>query len=206
MKQLTFFAIAWLVCMSVMAQPAGGKFFIGGHFSLYGTVDKSKNGNTTQKDGSTTYFTIMPLAGYFLNDRVAVGAAIGFDSQIDKNSQSTIEKTTASKVVFSPFGRYYLICGRGGIFAEASMGISVGKNKTYTSDVVDTENVMDFSALLSPGVYYYVTPKIALEAKFGWFGFMSNVTKPNTDQKDIHNSFGIDLSPDSFTFGMTFTL
>lgn len=206
MKQLTFIGIAWLICLPVMAQPVGGKFFIGGHLSLYGTVDKSKIGNTTEKDGSTTYFTFMPVAGYFLNDRVAVGAGIGFDTQIYKDPQSTIEKTTTSKMVFSPFGRYYLISGKGGIFAEASMGLSLGTNKTFTSDVTDTQNVLGFSALISPGVYYYITPRMALEAKFGWLGFMSSVTKFDNDQKDMHNSFGFDLSPDSFIFGLTFML
>lgn len=192
--------------MPLLAQPAGGKFFIGGHFSLYGTIDKSKNGSTTEKNGSTTYFTIMPVGGYFINERIAVGARIGFDTQIDKDPQSTIEKTTTSKMVFAPFGRYYLVSGTGGIFAEASMEYSFGKNKTFTNEVIDTENVLGFSALLSPGVYYYVTPRLAIEAKFGWFGFMSDVTKTDNDQKHIHNSFGIDFSPDSFIFGLTFTL
>jgi outer membrane protein len=206
MKQIAFIAIVWLACMPVAAQPTGGKFFVGGHFSLYGTVNKSKDGSTTEKDGSTTYFTFMPLAGYFLNDRVAVGAGLGFDTQIDKDPQSTIEKSTTSKMVFNPYARYYLISGTGGIFAEASMGFSVGTNKTFTNDVTDTENVFGFSALLSPGVYYYVTPRLALEAKFGWFGFMTNTTNTGNDHKDIQNSFGIDLSPDSFIFGLTFTL
>ena len=206
MKKITFTAIAWLVCIPLLAQPTGGKFFIGGHFSLYGTIDKSKNGGTSEKNGSTTYFTIMPVGGVFLNDRIAVGAGLGYDTQIEKDPQSTIEKSTTSKFVFTPFGRYYLISGTGGIFAEASMGYSFGTNKTFTSDVIDTENVFGFSALLSPGVYYYVTPRLAIEAKFGWFGFMSNVTKTGNDQKDIQNSFGIDLSPDSFIFGLTFTL
>ena len=206
MKIITFIAIAWLVCIPLLAQPTGGKFFIGGHFSLYGTIDKSKNGSASEKNGSTTYFTIMPVGGFFLNDRIAVGAGLGYDTQIVKDPQSTIEKSTTSKFVFTPFGRYYLISGTGGIFAEASMGYSFGTNKTFTSDVIDTENVFGFSALLSPGVYYYVTPRLAIEAKFGWFGFMSNVTKTGNDQKDIQNSFGIDLSPDSFIFGLTFTL
>lgn len=206
MKKIMFIAIAGLVCMPLLAQPAGGKFFIGGHFSLYGTIDKSKNGSTTEKNGSTTYFTIMPVGGYFINERIAVGARIGFDTQIDKDPQSTIEKTTTSKMVFAPFGRYYLVSGTGGIFAEASMEYSFGKNKTFTNEVIDTENVLGFSALLSPGVYYYVTPRLAIEAKFGWFGFMSDVTKTDNDQKHIHNSFGIDFSPDSFIFGLTFTL
>jgi len=206
MKKIMFIAIAWLTGMHLLAQPAGGKFFIGGHFSLYGTVDKSKNGSTTEKNGSTTYFTIMPTGGYFINERIAVGAGLGYDIQIDKDPQSTIEKSTTSKMVFAPFGRYYLISGTGGIFAEASMHYSFGKNKTFTNEVIDTENVFGFSALLSPGVYYYVTPRLSIEAKFGWFGFMSDVTKTDNDQKDIHNSFGIDLSPDSFIFGLTFTL
>ncbi len=206
MRQLTFIAIACLVCAPLMAQPAGGKFFIGGHLSLYGTVDKSKDGNTTEKDESSTYITVMPLGGYFLNDRVAVGAGVGLDTQIDKYPQSTIEKSTTSKMVFTPFGRYYLVSGTGGIFAEASMGFSFGTNKTFSNDVTDTQNVFGFSALISPGVYYYITPRLALEAKFGWFGFMSDATDLGNDQKDVHSTLGLDLSPDSFIFGLTFKL
>jgi hypothetical protein len=206
MKHVMLIVMVWLLCMPVKAQPAAGRFFIGGHLSLYGNVNKSKNGSTTQKDGSTTYFTIMPVGGYFLNDRIAAGAGIGFDTQIEKDPQSTIEKNTTSKMEFTPYGRYYLISGTGGIFAEASMGFSFGTNKTFTNVATDTQNIFGFSALLSPGVYYYITPKLALEAKFGWLGFMNNVTKTGNDQKDIRNSFGFDLSPDSFIFGLTFTL
>jgi hypothetical protein len=206
MKQIMFITIACLVCMPIMAQPTGGKFFIGGHFSLYSTTNKSKNGSTTEKGLSDTYFTIMPVGGYFLNDKIAVGAGIGYDTQIEKNPGSTLDKYTTSKIVFNPFGRYYLISGIGGIFIEASMGYSFGKNKTHFNDVTDTENEFGYFAVLSPGVYYYVTPRLALEAKLGWLGFNGNVTKRANDQKDIRNSFGTDLSPDSFIFGLTFTL
>jgi hypothetical protein len=206
MKQITFIGIAWLVCLPLIAQPTGGKFFIGGHFSFYSTVNKSKSGSTTEKGLSDTYFTIMPVGGYFLSDKIAVGAGVGFDTQIEKDPGSNIDKYTNSKIVFNPFGRYYLISGTGGIFAEASMGYSFGTNKTFTADVTDTQHEFGFSALVSPGVYYYVTPRLALEAKFGWVGFMSDVTKTGDDQKDIRNSFGIDLSPDSFIFGLTFIL
>ena len=42
MKKISFIVIVSLVSMSVMAQPVPGKFFIGGHFSLYGTVKDKK--------------------------------------------------------------------------------------------------------------------------------------------------------------------
>ena len=206
MKQITFIAIAWLVCLPLMAQPTGGKFFIGGHFSLYSTINKSKNGNTTEKGLSDNYFTIMPVGGYFLNNKIAVGVGIGYDTQIEKDPGSTLEKYTNSKFEINPFGRYYLISGTGGIFIEASMGYSFGTSKSYITNVTDTRHDFGFSALLSPGVYYYITPRLALEAKFGWVGFMSDISKTGNDQKNIRNSFGADLSPDSFAFGLTFTL
>ena len=83
---------------------------------------------------------------------------------------------------------------------EASIGHLFGANKTYTTDVTDTEKVMGFSLLISPGVYYYITPKLALEAKFGWFGFRNEVAKPGNDVKDIQNTFGVKFPPDSFCF------
>ena len=67
-------------------------------------------------------------------------------------------------------------------------------------------NTTTFSLGIAPGAYYYITPKIALECKFGWFGFRSYVEKQDNDDKDITNDFGLNINSSSLSFGFTYTL
>jgi hypothetical protein len=115
-----------------------------------------------------------------------------------------MDKAVESTFVINPFGRYYLISGTGGLFAEASVYNGFGSNKEYDETETLKESVFDFSAGISPGVYYYVTSRLSLEAKFGWLGFETSVTGDD-ESKDITNYFGLNISPDSFTFGLTYT-
>jgi hypothetical protein len=206
MKRVMILTIICLAAWPLMAQPEAGKLFLGGNARAYSYMNRTKNGSTTQNQGSTTYLTLMPLGGYFLSSKIAVGAGIGIDSQIDKNPQSVTDKTVRTTFEFSPFGRYYLISEKGGLFLQVTLSSGFGSNKSYTGNNIDKQHTMSFSALLSPGVYYYITPKLALEATFGWFGFTHYVTKPGNDVKDIQNSVGFDVTPDSFSFGLTFML
>jgi outer membrane protein len=196
----------WLTGLSLMAQPGAGKLFIGGHLSASTNVSKTKSGSTTEKNGTTNYLSIMPMAGYFLSEKIAVGASLGVGATIYKNPNASPDKVSTVNFVFSPFARYYLISGTGGLFVEASVSTGIGTSKSYYDTVTDTENNLDFSFGVAPGAYYYITPKLALEAKFGWLGFESFVSKPGGDVKDINNNFGLRLTPDSFSFGLTYTL
>ena len=206
MKRIQLIAIAWLSGLSIMAQPAPGKLFFGGTLNAYSVVNKSKNGGSTEKDGTTNHMTILPMAGYFLSDRIALGLRLGVDDLVDKTPGGSPDKVSTVTFVINPFARYYLISGTGGLFVEASMNTGIGSTKNYYATNTNTENVTDFSLGVSPGVYYYITGRLAIEAKFGWLGFESNVTKPGEDVKYIQNTFGLKLSPDYFIFGVTYTL
>jgi len=191
---------------SLMAQPAGGQFFVGGNFNLYTTTDKSKAGGTTENNGTETFITILPMAGYFLSDRIAVGARAGLDAYIQKYPGEDPDKYSSVIFVINPFARYYLISGTGGLFAEAFLNAGFGTDKTFYEATTVSANTLNFSIGVAPGVYYYVTKKLALESKFGWFGFETDVNKQDNDTKDIQSTFGLMLSPDFIIFGLTFTL
>jgi hypothetical protein len=59
---------------------------------------------------------------------------------------------------------------------------------------------------ISPGAYYYITPKIALIGKFGWLGFSSDITKYDSDNKDIDNRIEFSLRPSTLSLGLNITL
>ena len=102
MKRVMFIAITWVASLPVLAQACRGDSLSVGVFRAYGEANKSKSGSTTEKDGSTTYLSLMPTAGYFLSSRIAVGAGIGFDTQINKDPHSTIIKALPRNLCLIP--------------------------------------------------------------------------------------------------------
>jgi outer membrane protein len=205
MKRILFSFIFLGVAVYAQAQPAAGNFFVGGSFSISSSSEKSKFDGTTNTDNVSTEISVLPKAGYFLSDKIAVGAGIGVVTTIDKAPDSNPDKQVSNSFLFRPFGRYYLISGTGGIFAEATMGMQIGKEKTYYETTTEESNLVGFTAGIAPGVYYYITPQLGLEATFGFFGFIYQSTKYEDDSKDIRTGGGIDISPSSFTFGLTYT-
>jgi outer membrane protein len=205
MKRIYLSLIVVMVCFTMQAQPSAGQLFIGGTVSIYSTTEKFKDDGTVTDERTYSYFDLLPMAGYFLSDRLAVGAQAGISSSVSKYPDNDPDKRSSAQFIFEPFARYYLISGTAGIFAEASLGFGVGKSKVfYEGSTVET-NESSISAGIAPGVYYYILPKVALEAKFGWLGFNSQIEKDG-DQKYINSQFGLNLSPSGFSFGFTVTL
>jgi outer membrane protein len=159
---------------------------------------------------SQTLFRIAPKAGYFLTDKMAVGAQVGFSISNDKREDENTRKDIESEVFFAPFARYYLTSGTVGFFAEGSLNVGFGGIKrTYDYADGDNEtekgNITSFSLGISPGIYYYIKPKIALELSLGWMGY--NYRRQEFDGETIKTSrLGFDFDTMGLSCGATFTL
>lgn len=210
MKRISIIVLSFLITGStVISQPSAGKLFFTGNLSVYSVKDKSKTGGTTEDNLVVTSITFLPGAGYFLNDRLAVGASLGIDVAIAKDPEPFIgepDKYSQTMFYIGPFCRYYLIAGQGGIFAEASVEGGFGKDKVQYEGGSVEGSLMNLIAGISPGVYYYITEKLALEAKIGWIGYQTEIVTDEDDNKEITSGFGIDLFPSGFAFGLTITL
>jgi outer membrane protein len=205
MKKVIFSVIVVMSMMTIQAQPEAGKIFIGGDLGINMVSQKFKDDGTITNEESYTTLTLLPKAGYFLSQRLAVGIQTGISSTIFRYPDDDPDKSSTTLFVFKPFGRYYFTTGNGGIFAEAGLGIGAGKSKVfYNSGTVETNETM-LSVDLSPGIYYYVTPSISLEAKFGVIGFSTNIEKDG-DQKYVRNEFVFEFFPRGITFGVSFIL
>jgi outer membrane immunogenic protein len=208
MKRISLIAVVTMLGFALNAQPAGGKVFVGGSMDFYHHLQKSKySGGSSVDNTNYTEISLWPTAGYFLNDKMAVGASLGFGVYIDKNPGTYTDKVVTTEVGITPFFRYYLISGTGGLFADASIYAGIGSTKyDYTNTASETDNLFAFSMGIAPGAYYYITPKIALIGKFGWLGFSSNMIKYENDNKDIDNKMEFSLSPSSLSLGLNITL
>jgi outer membrane immunogenic protein len=203
MKLISTFMLLAFAGSVAISQPVPGKILLGGNF---GINTGTQVGNS---DHSETTFDVFPMIGFITGTKMAFGARVGYTYQKLKIED---EKITYSAFGLSPFYRYYFISEKGGIFMEAMVSSQFGVEKSEYYDgwlsetVTEKTKVTSIAIGISPGVYYYITPGISLEAKFGWFGFSDIILKDEDDDKISQESFELSLNPQSISFGVTFTL
>lgn len=201
---LQVFIFLFLFVSLSIAQPTSGTIFVGGDIGLSVGNNKSKNDNTTTTNYKKADYSFLPQIGYFIDDIIAVGVKTGMSGGIDKYENNAYEKISSSYFVFNPFARYYIINQKGGLFAEADMSLRFGKSKTTYSNVIDEDNSTNIFIGLKPGIYYYISDRIVLQAFYGWLGYQSIINKEDNDNKSIDNTFGVNISSNSFAFGFAY--
>lgn len=205
MKKVFLFALAAFFTSGLLAQPRSGDFILGGEFFLGFRKGKTKENVMTQDRDHTLLITALPRFGYLLSGRLALGVYGGVDYSRtrwdDETSYEDVEKTFS----FGLFMRHYLNEGQGGVFLEETMGF--GCYKPEAADYLPARRERNFSVGIAPGVYFYATERLALEAKIGWLGFESRHRYYDELEKDfIASEFGIRFSPQDISLGITIAI
>lgn len=214
MKKKILIVLFTGICVVSFSQAEKGKLFTGGNFGFTLTTDDTKADTGSVRNSSVQNLTILPSVGYFLSNRIAVGVRAGINSRTEETPEAITQKKVRSMFEVSPFARYYMwkygsgnglfsVSGAVGLFTDVSFSARFGTEKQFIGDVIVSQKLSSTSFGISPGIFYYLTDKFSLEAKFGWLGLKSETTDHGT-YKNIINSYGLNLTPDSFTFGINF--
>jgi len=174
--------------VAVAATTANAQWYVGGSVGI-GSV-KVKGG-----DSESTY-KILPEVGYNLSDSWAVGVALGYMKGAASFGNGLLDfdqnvKTKAFAV--SPYARYtFLKSNLLNVFVDGSVGFA--SYKDYGNN---------FEIGLRPGVALNLNKSVSLVAHFGFVGY--NTFSPKGEGKSS-NSFGLDWSGATSTFGVYFNL
>jgi|26BtaG_2_1085354.scaffolds.fasta_scaffold01042_6 hypothetical protein len=115
-------------------------------------------------EGETFNINIMPSAGYFISDGVAIGLTAGGGLQTIKDSDNAWHYKVA------PFVRYYFPEGAsptGRFFGQGDVGISGAS--------VGSESDTSFAFGINAGYAHFITRNVALEAMAGYNYSKSNI-------------------------------
>ncbi len=180
-------------------QPVAKSLFLGGNVSLYYQNEKNDENDETRK---TTQISLSPKIGYFITERTAIGLKVGVSSLVQKRESNYDEDLKVTEAYFNitPLMRYYFTKGAFGFFSEASCNIGFGKTKQSTSSYSEKGNITQVMVGISPGLYYYVHPRLALELSAGWFGYEYN-SEEFDDIKRVRNFFGFDIETTGLSLG-----
>lgn len=207
-KIVLFIGALFLVSLGTYAQPAAGGMFAGGALNFTVSWDKDVVGNTTTEGPTRTNLTIMPMGGMFLDDNLAIGAGIGFRRQSVKQTVGGTENVNSQNMfLLAPFARYYVGADKGGLFAHAGLELGFGGTKFKSGGTVtDGPGIFTMDVGLSPGVYYYLTPNLSIDARFGFIGYSLYREKDANNDTFLDNTFSLRLDARAFNFGLYYHL
>ncbi|TYR36486.1 porin family protein [Sphingobacterium phlebotomi] len=192
---LTLAAVAALTFAS-QAQTEKGKFVVGGGLGF----DTESVKDTDVKYNS---FNIMPSAGYFVSDNIAVGVGLGYQwNKSEYDAEASITEQAKSSFTVAPFGRWYSANGPVRFFGQLSVPMSWGNQKVNDEKTADISN---YGVELAPGIAYFPTSKIGLEFKVRGLYYNARTSDPVGDApKTTVNTFGLNANSLAPTVGVQF--
>jgi hypothetical protein len=199
MKKLLMLAAFSLAAFNLKAQTEAGKYMLGGNIS-FSSQEQDKN-------YKNIYYSIVPSAGYFIADNLAIGTGIGYSYSRTTSMvyefdliYNTIIKDQA--FVFNPFLRKYgRIAEQFKYFGQLSLPMSFGNTKAKeTSNNSSYHNVSKYhnlGATLAPGLAFFPSKNFGIEFSVEGIGYHYKKTAPEVGPSVSSNDFSI--STDLFT-------
>ncbi|MGS4346949.1 outer membrane beta-barrel protein [Myroides odoratus] len=179
-----------------------GNFMIEGSYQIKDQVTK----NTASGDkGKMTQYNFTPKVGYFLSDKLAVGASLGFGKEIITSDLFDGE-ITGRALYTGAYARYYFLelGNRFKTFAE----VGIGYSEARISDIKYKQT--GIAAGIDLGFNYFVTEKLAVAFTLGnLFQYSNYDLKVDGEKRGTLSSTEANLNVfnnffDNATFGLVY--
>jgi hypothetical protein len=211
------------------SQTKKGRMFIAGQFNIYG--DNASNLNDIYLSNRKSFeFQISPNFGYFIRDNIAVGANLKFglvdSTRVDEipidPAMPTILTGKSNSLSYGTgcFVRYYKKITDNFLFflnARASYTYKTTKLGHYSNDpgyiysaadpAIQEVQAKNISVGISPGLVYFMTPKLGIETTFSSIYYSNSSSKNisvNYDNYNNVNTFGFNFNITTFYLGLTY--
>ncbi|MES2477496.1 MAG: outer membrane beta-barrel protein [Bacteroidota bacterium] len=224
-KSLLFASISML-SISANAQIEKGTVFIGGR-SSFSTSSSSASSPLGSRDSKSTGFSIEPQAGYYVSKNWAIGLGLNVrtaNSTTNDLNSVTTDFTKQQKQEYY-FGFNFLarynktLSKRFAFFVNGTLSTGIwNKEKNTTEQKTGPTTISNttinegnfgespnFNLDIRPGVTYFVTPKLGIEATFASIFASYGSSKATASNQNIKSSafnLGYNLYPAGFALGV----
>jgi outer membrane protein len=189
-----------------------GTISAGGSLGINTGSSKTTNNGTVGNENSNFGFNIGLQGQYFLTDKISLGAGLGFASNSNTNKTPNISEVTISNTNFDfgVFGRYYLMLDdKFGFFGQARVSLGTGTSTNETKNIPANTTVKNegtnsnFGINLTPGLVYFPTPRIGLEASIGNVLGFNSTTQESGNNKTTSSQISL-LNVNTLSFNIGF--
>ena len=164
-----------VLALALMAFTAKAQFYVGGSLGL-NAIPGGAGGTTTAT------ITLIPEAGYTLNDNMAVGGTIGWSNDWRYSAGND------SVFIVAPYFRYFFLdLGPVRLFADAQLELDFQTNAANNPATTTT-----FGVGVAPGIAIPVSEHISFVGHLGSFGY-------------YNGSFGLNVDTNNFLAGVYYS-
>ncbi len=206
MKKLLLVSLFFTTLFSY-AQEKNDKFTIKkgswnyeGQFSLnfYNSSTKSNNGQIVTNNSFGSNFKLQ--VGNAIQDNLVLG--LGIESIGNTIYSSKAINSELGVGYYTYFKKYFPINKRLSFHLQGELRYANIKEGIKSEGIFNTQNRLNrYSIGLRPGITYFLSKNIALQANLGFIGYTRN---DYTSIEKTSNSFDFDFSPLNFSFGILF--
>ena len=164
-----------IICLFVAGMTVNAQFYMGGSAGF--------NIKTTDYDGNRDSrtildFTLYPELGFFLNERLSIGAELG----LGIHSDSDYDDATVN-ILFNPYARWSLFqAGKFEVLGKASLNTFRKKDYFY------------FGLHVDPVLAYNVSDKIVLQATLNFLNLRCYYLSNTDNSTTVNFGFGADTN------------
>lgn len=190
-KLLLVGAVALFATMN--AQTEKGSWVVGGSTNLgfNNVTTKYSAGNESQTEPSVNTFGFSPSVGYFIQDKIALGVDLGFQSMSQKDGNS---KYTVSTLSIMPTGTYYFRSASNVIpYLGAGIGYASTKVTEKYNNETDTYDTNGLAWKVKGGIVYLINSNVGVDLGVGYNQFTDKETVNGTDFKTTIGNLGVNL-------------
>ena len=208
MKKIILSAVALMAfSLSYAQEDASATGFSQGDVFLSGSAGFS---STKTGDAKHNVFNVIPRAGYFVSNNIAIGLQAGYskDTTTDIGPVTgELLDTDITTIEIGAFGRYYFTpASKFSLFADLSVSYGTVKREQDAlagEDIITVEDKFNgVFAGFAPGVNYFISDHLALEATFGVLNY--STIKPDADGAESTDNFEIGLNMSDISLGLIY--
>lgn len=208
MKKIILSAVALMAfSLSYAQEDASATGFSQGDVFLSGSAGFS---STKTGDAKHNVFNVIPRAGYFVNNNIAIGLQVGYSKDAATNVgpvTGELLDTDMTTIEVGAFGRYYFTpASKFSLFADLSVSYGTVKREQDAlagEDIITVEDKFNgVFAGFAPGVNYFISDHFALEATFGVLNY--STIKPDADGAESTDNFEIGLNMSDISLGLIY--
>lgn len=218
MKKVLLSAVALVAFTFANAQEeskgfgfAKGDVLVEGNLAFGSSKSTDSFNGTDLEETKTSSFTFTPKVGYFVTDKLAVGAELGVGSGKQEVTDFVANTNTENKgnsFGAGVFARYYFLDLGQRFKTYAEAGVGFGSTK-WEQDGQEIQKDNSFSLGIDLGINYFVTERFAIS--FGLnnvLGYSSTKSEFPGGGETKENNFGGNLNTfdnffDTPSFGLT---
>ena len=210
MKKLLL--ITLLIANTIYAQEKKEKanilkntWLFGGKISL-----SSRNVETSNNTPQTIYevygISLNPEIGFAIKNNLVLGLGLGYNYYKNENTNDSNYSTSRNVLSIAPYVKKFIPINSHLLFSlKGEVRFSTDENKN--SDSTNLFRTKTLFVGLRPGITYFLSKRISLDANIGSIGYSHLNRKFDTNYlSGKSNTFALNLNSSDFLFGFTYYL